>query len=275
MIEAREPIRVALLGCGTVGSEVLRLLQNQPEDFAARTGAPVQVTGVAVRRPDKHPEVPEHLLTTDASALVDGDVDVVVELIGGIEPARSLLLRALKSGKSVVTANKALIARAGTRLAALAERHDAALNFEAAIGGAIPIVKTLREGFAGNDFERVYGILNGTCNYILTEMTVKKLSFEAALKAAQALGYAEADPSFDIEGTDSAHKVALLASLCYGRYVDYSRMSVDGITTRIHAYADHGYFAPHELHVTLTAVRRAPVSHPSRILRTFVERYAR
>ena len=129
MIEDREPIRVALLGCGTVGTEVLRLLRGRPEEFAARTGAPVQVTGVAVRRPHKHPEVPEHLLTTDAAALVDGDVDVVVELIGGIEPARSLLLRALRSGKSVVTGNKALLAEHGSELYAAADESGAVPSY--------------------------------------------------------------------------------------------------------------------------------------------------
>ncbi|KEI43124.1 homoserine dehydrogenase [Saccharopolyspora rectivirgula] len=240
MIEAREPIRVALLGCGTVGSEVLRLLQNQPEDFAARTGAPVQVTGVAVRRPDKHPEVPEHLLTTDASALVDGDVDVVVELIGGIEPARSLLLRALKSGKSVVTANKALLAEYGSELYAAADEHGADIYFEAAVAGAIPLLRPLRESLAGDRINRVMGIVNGTTNYILSAMDSSGAGYAETLEEAGRLGYAEADPTADVDGFDAAAKAAILASLAFHTRVtasDVYREGISGITPGVFAAA--------------------------------------
>ena len=156
---------------------------------------------------------------------------MLVEVAGGEDHPRAWIEAAFKAGKHVVTANKALLAKHGKELFPLAEKHGRFLLFEAAVGGGIPIIRTLQESFIANDIHGLACIINGTCNYILTEMSVKKLSFEAALKEAQELGYAEADPSFDIEGTDSAHKVALLASLCYGRYVDYSRMSVEGITT--------------------------------------------
>ncbi len=160
------------------------------------------------------------------------DIDVFVELIGGdSNPAKAAVEAALASGKSVVTANKALLAKHGVRLAALAENHHVALNFEAAVGGAIPIVKTLREGMAGNSFERIYGILNGTCNYILTRMEQDKLSFAECLKDAQRLGYAEANPTFDVEGHDTAQKLAILASLAFGTKVDQSAIYVEGISS--------------------------------------------
>src|SRR5450830_733129 len=162
----------------------------------------------------------------------DGDIDVFVELIGGAgDPAKAAVEAALESGKSVVTANKALLAKHGVKLAALAEKHRVALNFEAAVGGAIPIVKTLREGLAGNSFERIYGILNGTCNYILTRMEQDKMPLAECLKEAQRLGYAEADPSFDIEGHDTAQKLAILASLAFGTKVDQSAIYVEGISS--------------------------------------------
>ena len=160
------------------------------------------------------------------------DIDVFVELMGGADdPANGAVKAALTSGKSVVTANKALLARHGLRLAQLAEKHDVALNFEAAVGGAIPIVKTLREGLAGNSVQRIYGILNGTCNYILTRMEQEKLSFAECLKDAQLLGYAEADPTFDIEGHDTAQKLAILAALAFGTQVDPTAIYVEGISS--------------------------------------------
>ncbi|GAA4886235.1 MULTISPECIES: homoserine dehydrogenase [Saccharopolyspora] len=229
----REPIRVALLGCGTVGTEVLRLLQDQPEEFAARTGAPMQVTGVAVRRPDKHPEVPPGLLTADASALVDGDVDVVVELIGGIEPARSLLLRALRSGKSVVTANKALLAEHGSELYAAADEAGVDIYFEAAVAGAIPLLRPLRESLAGDRIHRVMGIVNGTTNYILSEMDATGAGYAETLDEAGRLGYAEADPTADVDGFDAASKAAILASLAFHTRVtasDVHREGISGVT---------------------------------------------
>ena len=230
MIDDREPIRVALLGCGTVGTEVLRLLQEQPEEFAARTGAPVLVTGVAVRRPHKHPDVPEHLITTDASALVDGDVDVIVELIGGIEPARSLLLRALRAGKSVVTANKALLAEYGSELYAAADSSGADIYFEAAVAGAIPLLRPLRESLAGDRINRVMGIVNGTTNYILSAMDSTGASYAETLAEAGELGYAEADPTADVDGFDAAAKAAILASLAFHTRVTATDVYREGIS---------------------------------------------
>ena len=230
MIEDREPIRVALLGCGTVGTEVLRLLQGRPEEFAARTGAPVQVTGVAVRRLHKHPNVPEQLLTTDAAALVDGDVDVVVELIGGIEPARSLLLRALRSGKSVVTGNKALLAEHGSELYAAADESGADIYFEAAVAGAIPLLRPLRESLAGDRINRVMGIVNGTTNYILSAMDSTGAGYSETLDEAGRLGYAEADPTADVDGFDAAAKATILASLAFHTRVAATDVHREGIS---------------------------------------------
>jgi homoserine dehydrogenase len=230
VIEDREPIRVALLGCGTVGTEVLRLLQGRPEEFAARTGAPVEVTGVAVRRPHKHPDVPEHLLTTDASALVEGDVDIIVELIGGIEPARSLLLRALRAGKSVVTANKALLAEYGAELYSAADEAGVDIYFEAAVAGAIPLLRPLRESLAGDRINRVMGIVNGTTNYILSAMDSTGASYAETLEEAGQLGYAEADPTADVDGFDAASKAAILASLAFHTRVSAADVHREGIS---------------------------------------------
>ncbi|GAA2348398.1 homoserine dehydrogenase [Saccharopolyspora halophila] len=231
MIRDREPIRVALLGCGTVGTEVLRLLQDQSEEFAARTGAPVLVTGVAVRRPHKHPEVPENLITADAQALVEGDVDVVVELIGGIEPTRSLLLTALRSGKSVVTANKALLAEHGSELYAAADESGADIYFEAAVAGAIPLLRPLRESLAGDRIDRVMGIVNGTTNYILSAMDSTGAGYSETLDEAGRLGYAEADPTADVDGFDAAAKAAILASLAFHTRVTANQVHREGISS--------------------------------------------
>jgi homoserine dehydrogenase len=179
-------VRVALLGCGTVGSEIVRLLREQAAEFAARAGAPVELAGVAVRRPHKHPELGD-LLTTDAHALVTRpDVDVVVEVIGGIEPARTLLLEALKAGKSVVTANKALLAEDGAALAEAADSSGADLFYEASVAGAIPLLRPLRESLAGDRITRVAGIVNGTTNFILSAMTESGSSYGDALGSASA-----------------------------------------------------------------------------------------
>jgi homoserine dehydrogenase len=242
------PLKVALLGCGIVGSEVYRLIGDQAADLAARVGAPVEVAGVAVRRPGRARGVPVDpgLITTDATGLVSrDDIDIVVEVIGGIEPARSLLLTALGAGKAVVTANKALLAAHGQKLATLAERRHVALNFEASVAAGIPIVKTLREGLNGNSFTRIYGILNGTCNYILSRMEEERISFEDCLREAQRLGYAEADPSFDVEGHDTAQKLSILASLAFGTKVDQAAVYVEGISSitlaDLDAAAELGY----------------------------------
>ena len=229
------PLKVGIAGLGTVGAEVVRLIESQSRALAARCGRGVRVVAVTARSKVKKRSLDLRGLDWAKSPLAlagDGGIDCFVELMGGSgEPALSAIEAALRSGKSVVTANKALIARHGLRLAKLAERHGGALNFEAAVGAAIPIVKTLREGLAGTDVNRVYGILNGTCNYILTRMEQDGLSFAECLKDAQRLGYAEANPSFDVDGHDTAQKLAILASLAFGTKVAQSAVYVEGISS--------------------------------------------
>ena len=228
-----KPLNVAVLGCGSVGSQVVRLLTEQAGDLTARVGAPVQLVGVAVRRIDapREVEVPEGLLTTDAAGLVArDDVDVVVEVIGGIEPARSLILAALESGASVVTANKALLAEDGPTLFEAAEKAGRDLYYEAAVAGAIPILRPLRESLAGDRVTRVLGIVNGTTNFILDKMDTTGAGFEEALEEAQELGYAEADPTADVEGFDAAAKAAILASLAFHTRVTAADVHREGIT---------------------------------------------
>ena len=225
------PVRVALLGCGTVGSAVLRLVSEQAEDLAARIGRPVEVAGVAVRRPDRHPDVPAHLLTTDALGLVTRpDVDLVVEVIGGIEPVRSLLLAAFEAGKSVVSANKALLADDGVELHAAAAKAGVDLYYEAAVAGAIPLLRPLRESLAGDQLRRVVGIVNGTTNYILSRMAETGHGFTEALAEATELGYAEADPTADVDGFDAAAKAAILASLAFHTAVTAADVYREGIS---------------------------------------------
>jgi homoserine dehydrogenase len=225
------PLRVALLGCGTVGGAVLRLISEQSADLAARIGRSVEVVGVAVRRPDHHPDVPAHLLTTNAQALVRrDDVDLVVEVIGGIEPARSLLLAAFEAGKSVVSANKALLAEDGVALHAAAAKSGVDLYYEAAVAGAIPLLRPLRESLAGDQLRRVVGIVNGTTNYILSRMVETGAGFAEALAEATELGYAEADPTADVDGFDAAAKAAILASLAFHSPVTASDVYREGIS---------------------------------------------
>jgi homoserine dehydrogenase len=228
-----KPLNVAVLGCGVVGSQVVRLLTEHAGDLAARVGAPVRLVGVGVRRIDapRDVDVPDGLLTADAAALVTrGDVDVVVEVIGGIEPARSLILAALESGASVVTANKALLAEDGPTLFEAAEKAGRDLYYEAAVAGAIPIVRPLRESLAGDRVTRVLGIVNGTTNFILDKMDSTGAGFEEALEEAQELGYAEADPTADVEGFDAAAKAAILASLAFHSRVTAADVHREGIT---------------------------------------------
>lgn len=210
-----KPIRIALLGCGTVGSEVVRLVSEQSGDLAARVGAPLEIAGIAVRRPERHPDVDQSLLTTDADALLDSDIDIVIEVIGGIEPVKGWLLKALRSGKSVVSANKALLAEAGDELHAAAAEGGADLYYEAAVAGAIPILRPLSESLTGDRIKRVIGIVNGTTNYILSRMDETGSSFSEALAEATDLGYAEADPTADVDGFDAASKAAILAGLAF------------------------------------------------------------
>jgi homoserine dehydrogenase len=229
------PLKAGLAGLGTVGSAVLRLIEQQRDLITVRCGRPIEAVAVTARSPDKRRDFTARAprWVGDPVALAaDREIDVFVELMGGDgDPAKRAVETALTAGKSVVTANKALLAKHGMALAELAEKHGVALNFEAAVGGAIPIVKMLREGMAGSSFARVYGILNGTCNYILTRMEQEKLSFAQCLKDAQRLGYAEADPSFDVEGFDTAQKLAIVASLAFGIRVNPDAVFVEGISS--------------------------------------------
>ena len=228
-----QPLRIALLGCGVVGSEVVRLLTSQAEDLAARIGAPLELVGVGVRdvASDRRVSVPDGLLTDDLPALVArADVDVVVELMGGIEPARTLLVQAIRRGASVVTANKALLAEYGAELYSAADEAGVDLYYEASVAGAIPLLRPLRESLAGDNVNRVLGIVNGTTNYILTKMDETGASFADALAEAQTLGYAEADPTADVEGYDAAAKAAILAGLAFHTRVTLADVYREGIT---------------------------------------------
>ncbi len=229
------PLKVGIAGLGTVGAEVVRLIDGQSRMLSARCGRGIRVVAVTARSKVKKRGLDLKGVDWAKSPLAlanDPKIDCFVELMGGSgEPALSAIEAALKNSKSVVTANKALIAKHGSRLAALAEKHGGALNFEAAVGAAIPVIKTLREGLAGTSINRVYGILNGTCNYILTRMEKEGLSFAECLKDAQRLGYAEANPSFDVDGHDTAQKLAILASLAFGTKVNQSAVYVEGISS--------------------------------------------
>jgi homoserine dehydrogenase len=229
-----DSLKIAMLGCGVVGSEVARLLTEHSDDLAARVGRPLELAGIAVRRPGRdrgHLPVDPALFTADAHGLVTrGDIDIVIEVIGGIEPARSLVLAALEAGASVVSANKALLAEDGATLFAAAEKHGGDLYYEAAVAGAIPILRPLRESLAGDRVRRVLGIVNGTTNYILTRMTESGAGFVEALEEAQALGYAEADPTADVEGFDAAAKAAILAGLAFHTNVTAADVHREGIT---------------------------------------------
>ena len=231
-IVSATPLRVALLGCGTVGSEVARLLTEQAADLRARVGRPLELVGIAVRRQNRlRPGLEQSLFTTDAAALVAReDVDLVIEVIGGIEPARSLILAALRRGASVVTANKALLAEDGATLFAEAERAGADLYFEASVAGAIPIIRPLRESLVGDEITSVMGIVNGTTNFILDKMDSDGAGFAEALAEAHELGYAEADPTADVEGFDAAAKAAILASLAFHSRVLAADVYREGIT---------------------------------------------
>jgi homoserine dehydrogenase len=227
-------LRIGIAGLGTVGSGVVRLLRHNAELIAMRAGMPIEVVAVSARDRglDRGVSLAGLRWHDDALALAaDRQVDVVVELIGGAEGvARALVEQSIAAGKPVVTANKALLAIHGTKLAQAADESGVALAFEAAVAGGIPVIKALREGLAGNRISRVAGILNGTCNYILTEMRVAGKDFAQVLADAQALGYAEADPSFDVDGIDAAHKLAILAALAFGRQVDFAAVHVEGIS---------------------------------------------
>ena len=226
-------LKVALLGCGTVGSEVVRLLSSSADDLTARVGTELELVGIAVRRLGRRRdiEVDPALFTTDAEALVArDDVDIVIEVIGGLEPARSLMVSALRAGKSVVTANKALLAEDGATLHAAALEGHADLYYEASTAGAIPILRPLRESLVGDEVSRVIGIVNGTTNYILTRMDEVGMGFSEALDEATGLGYAEADPTADVEGFDAAAKAAILAGLAFHTRVTAADVHREGIS---------------------------------------------
>ena len=228
---AYRPIRIALLGAGSVGSQVARLLIENRDELAQRVGADLELVGIAVRNLDsaRNGNLPKALLTLDAEALIKA-ADIVIELIGGIEPAKSYITLALNSGADVITANKALIAAHGTELFDLAEQLGAQLYFEAAVGGAIPIIRPLRESLAGDKVNKVMGIVNGTTNFILDRMASTGASFEDALAEAQQLGYAEADPTADVEGFDAASKAAILASLAFHTEMPVENVYREGVS---------------------------------------------
>ena len=226
-----KPVGVAVLGLGNVGSQVVRIIEDSAADLAARIGAPLELRGIGVRRVAPDRGVPIDLLTSDVDALVSrDDIDIVVELMGPVEPAHKAILGALEGGKSVVTANKALLARSTGELAQAAERAHVDLYFEAAVAGAIPVIRPLTQSLAGDTVLRVAGIVNGTTNYILSEMDSTGEDYKAALADASALGYAEADPTADVEGYDAAAKAAILASIAFHTRVSADDVYREGIT---------------------------------------------
>lgn len=227
-----QTVRVGLIGFGTVGGGVVRILQQREERLATHLGARLQVQGIAVKHLDKqrNVEAPRALLTDDALELVRRpDIDIIVELMGGTADAKRFVLEAIAHRKHVVTANKALIALHGTEVFDAAHRAGVGVYLEASVAGGIPIIKALHEGLAANEIQSLYGIVNGTCNYILTQMTQRGERFDAALRTAQELGYAEQDPTFDVDGYDTAHKIAILSSLAYGFNVDVNAIHIEGI----------------------------------------------
>ncbi|HEX6424695.1 MAG TPA: homoserine dehydrogenase [Acidimicrobiales bacterium] len=238
-----ERVRIGLLGCGNVGAALVELIGDRGDAIAARTGLHLEVSRVAVRSlaKERPVELPEGVLTLDAAGVViDPDVDLVVEVIGGVEPARELVLAALKAGKPVVTGNKELLANAGAEMFAAAEEAGVDLLFEAAVAGGIPFIRPLRESLAGERIDRIMGIVNGTTNYILTRMTEEGVSYADALSEAQSLGYAERDPTADVEGHDAAAKAAIIASIAFGVRVvagDVYDEGISGITTADIEYA--------------------------------------
>lgn len=243
------PLRIGIAGLGTVGAGVVRILQTHGDDIARRAGRPITITAVNAKdkKKKRDVDVSKYKWFDNPIEIANSkDVDVVVELIGGEDgTAKELVERALKNKKHVVTANKALLARHGLALAKLAEENNVCLNFEASVAGGIPIIKALREGFAGNKIEAIFGILNGTCNYILTEMRASGRDFTDVLKEAQKKGYAEANPSFDVDGIDAAHKLTILSALAFGVKPDFDAIDITGIrriTAKDIAFADElGY----------------------------------
>ncbi len=226
-------IHVGLLGFGTVGSGMVKILLENREVIESRLGASLALKWIAVRElgGDRGVAVDASLLTTDAETVIDDpEVDIVVELIGGYEPAKSFILKAIENGKHVVTANKALLAVHGHEIFSAASQRGVEVGFEASVGGGIPLIRSIKEGLVANHIQSLFGILNGTANYILTKMTDQRIPFSEVLKEAQALGYAEADPTFDIEGIDTAHKLTILLAIAYGVPIDFDAVYTEGIS---------------------------------------------
>ena len=227
-------ISVGIIGLGTIGSGVVKILQDNGDIIKKRLGVIVEVTKIADLdiTTDRGIKVNPEILTTDAQEVINHpEVNVIVELIGGYEPARSLILQAINAGKHVVTANKALLAKHGSEIFSIGEDQQVSIGFEAAVGGAIPIIRAIRESFVANKIYSIEGIVNGTANYILSKMSDEHCSFDLALKEAQEKGFAEADPTFDIEGIDSAHKIAILSQLAYGTPVKFEDITIQGISS--------------------------------------------
>lgn len=230
---AKDKVSVGIIGFGTVGTGTAKILLKNSNLIKKRTEIDFVLKRIAdldIKR-ERGIRVPEGILTTDANTIInDPNIDIVVELIGGIHPAKDFILQAIRNKKHIVTANKALLATEGNEIFAEAEKNSVEVGFEASVAGGIPIIKVLREGLVANNIMAIYGIINGTSNYILTKMTEEKVEFSEALKEAQRLGYAEADPTFDIEGIDSAHKLTILSSLAYGIPLMYNEVYKEGIT---------------------------------------------
>lgn len=265
------PIRVGLLGAGTVGSQTARLLVEQKDELSQRIGRDIELVGVACLNPDEvdFPWIDRSLLTSDTMAVAT-NADIVVELIGGLEPARTFVLAAIESGASVVTANKALLAKYGPEIYQAAADKGVDIYFEAAVGGAIPIVRPLRESLVGDKVTSMLGIVNGTTNYILDEMTTKGLDFDVALKDAQAKGYAEADPTGDIEGHDAANKAAIMATLGFHANVGIDDVTVEGIT-RITADDIAAATAEHKVVKLLAVVENGEAGVSARVYPALID----
>jgi homoserine dehydrogenase len=230
---SKRAVNIGVIGFGTVGTGTVSILLRKKREIARRLGFPLVLKRIADldTRTDRGIKIPEGMLVSDADLVMnDPDIDIVVELIGGIHPAKEFIIRSLKNGKHVVTANKALLATEGSSIFREADRRDLEIGFEASVAGSIPIIKVVRESLVGNRLNNIYGIINGTANYILTRMTEEGVEFSAALREAQRLGYAEADPTFDIEGIDSAHKLTILASLAFDIPLSFKKVYTEGIT---------------------------------------------
>lgn len=229
----KKAINIGIIGFGTVGAGTAKILLKKRDELEAKSGFPIVLKKIADLdiTSDRGIKIPRNILTNNTSEVLnDPDIDIIVELIGGIHPAKEIIIEALNNGKHVVTANKALLAEEGRQIFTVAGKNKVDVGFEASVAGSIPIIKIVRESLIGSSIRNIYGIINGTANYILTKMTEEGVDFETVLKEAQALGYAEADPTFDIEGIDSAHKLTILASLAFGIPFSFKRVYTEGIT---------------------------------------------